>query len=374
MNLFQLFSKWPRKTWIVLGVALATGLLAALVARSWLANRMADLEYKARGGRLEQVVARQLLKRGERIAAEKVAVRKIPVEFAHASGIGPDEFSRVDNRVLGQDVQPGETILSSMLEAKKPPTFSAQIATGRRAITVPVDEVNSISGMLEPGDLIDLLVSLDQQGRKLTVPLMHSVVVMATGQRSLSDPKSGERRVYSTVTLDADPQQAQYLIVARETGRLTALLRNPDDRVSDRGNAVDLAALLGFGIAADGDTRQVPVLYGGRAGKIPPEGLRLGQYVGALGKQTQPGAGQFLPRQPGPPAVPGGPPRAASVYQWAQPSANLAAPPSADSAAYPSADEASGAQPPAAAAPTAPMDLQRPVVVPDAETPTGNPR
>jgi pilus assembly protein CpaB len=293
MNLFQLFSKWPRKTWIVLAVALTTGLLAALIARSWLANRMADLEYKARGGRQEQVVARQLLKRGERIVAEKVAVRKIPVEFAHASGIRPDDFSRVDSRVLDQDVQAGEAILSSMLEAKKPPTFSAQIASGRRAITVPVDEINSISGMLEPGDLIDLLVSLDQQGRKLTVPLMHSVAVMATGQRSLSDPKNGERRVYSTVTLDADPQQAQYLIVARETGRLTALLRNPEDRLPQHGSAVDLAALLGVGIAADGGTRQVPVLYGGRSGKIPAEGLRLGQYVGGAGNRTEASAGQF---------------------------------------------------------------------------------
>jgi pilus assembly protein CpaB len=355
MNNFRLSSKRPRKTWVVLGVALAIGLVAALVARSWLANRMADLEYKARGGRLERVVARQLLKRGERIAAEKVAVRKIPVEFAHASGIRPDEFSRVDNRVLDQDVQAGETILSSMLEAKKPATFSAQIASGRRAITVPVDEINSISGMLEPGDLIDLLVSLDQQGRKFTVPLMQSVVVMATGQRSLSDPKSGERRVYSTVTLDADPQQAQHLIVARETGRLTALLRNPADRLVDRGNPVELAALLGAGFSPDRDTRQVPVLYGGRSGKIPPEGLRLGQYVGAAGRQAQAGAAQSLPDKQGGPDVP---PRAAA--------ATLPTPPSD----HPSAHEADGLAPPAAA----PPELQRAVAIPDAGTTTGRPR
>jgi pilus assembly protein CpaB len=298
MKLFRIFFRWPRKTWIVLAVALSIGLLAALVARSWLANRMADLEYKARGGRQDLVVAKQLMKRGDRLESDKVAVRKVPLEFAHASGIRPDDFPRVENRVLGQEVQPGETILSSMLEPKKPPSFSAQVASGRRAITVPVDEINSISGMLEPGDLIDLLVSLDQQGKKRTVPLMHSVVVMATGQRSLSDPKNGERRVYSTVTLDADPQQAQYLIVAREIGRITALLRNPEDRVPNRGDSIDLAALLGVGIAPDGgESRQVPVLYGGRSGKIPAEGLRLGQYISGGGKQAL-GAPASLP--PGP--------------------------------------------------------------------------
>jgi pilus assembly protein CpaB len=288
MKIIRLLSAWPRKTWIVLCVALAIGLLAALGARSYLANRMADLEYKVRGTRQELVVAKQLLKRGDRIGAERVAVRSIPSEFAHSNGIRPDDFTRVENRILAQDVQAGEMILFSMLEPKKPPTFSAHVANGRRAITVPVDEINSISGMLEPGDLIDLIVTLDQQGKKVTVPLMYSVAVMATGQRSLDDPKSGERRVYSTVTLDADPQQAQYLIVARETGRLTALLRNPEDRVANKGNAVNLAALLGVGVGiTPGEARQIPVLYGGRSGKIPPEGLRLGQYVTGTGRQAQ---------------------------------------------------------------------------------------
>jgi pilus assembly protein CpaB len=342
MKILRLFSHWPRKTWIVLCIALAIGMLAAVGARSWLANRMADMEYKANGGRQELVVAKALIKRGEPVVSDKVAVRSIPVEFAHASAIRPDEFPRMENRLLSQDVLAGEAILASMLEPKKPPTFSAQVATGRRAITVPVDEINSISGMLEPGDLIDLLVSLDQQGRKVTVPLMHSVVVMATGQRSLHDPKSGERRVYSTVTLDADPQQAQYLIVARETGRLTALLRNPEDRFPIKGNAIDLAALLGVGIAPDGsDTRQVPVLYGGRSGKIPPEGLRLGQYISGAGKQTPSASTPFLPGQ----AMPALPDTAGAI-----------------------------ATPSAAGTPAAPMQLQLQLVNPAAATPNGSAR
>ena len=340
MKILRLVSTVPRKTWIVLGVALAVGLLAALLARAWLANRMADLEYKVRGGRQDLVVAKQALKRGERIGADKLAVRSIPAEFAHSSGIRPDDFNRLENRVLAQDVVAGEMILPSMLEPIKAPTFSARVASGRRAITVPVDEINSISGMLEPGDLIDLIVTLDQQGRKVTVPLMHSVAVMATGQRSADDPKSGERRLYSTVTLDADPQQAQYLIVARETGRITALLRNPGDRIPNNDNAIDLAALLGVGIAPDSKTRQVPVLYGGRSGKIPPEGLRLGKYVGGTGKEAQAG-----PLPPGPPLA-----AATSVY------------------------EPGGALPATASAPAAPLQWQLQVVNPRAATPTGSVR
>ncbi len=103
---------------------------------------------------------------------------------------------------------------------------------------------------------------------------------MATGQRSVDDPKSGERRQYSTVTLDTTLEQAQSVIAAREAGKLTALLRNPLDVQEVKGVNRDIASLFGLNgqMRANANARssgQVPVLYGGRNGKIPPEGLQL---------------------------------------------------------------------------------------------------
>jgi pilus assembly protein CpaB len=284
MNIAKIKSFRPNKTWVVLGVALAIGLLAALAARSYLANRVADLEAKARGKNVNVVVAKADLPKGTKLSSANVAVRPVPSDYAHSSSVLPDQFDRVDGQALAFNVKAGEAILWSLMEGKKVPTFSARVDAGRRAITVPVDEINSISGLLEPGDLIDLLVTIDQKGKKITVPLLQSVRVMATGQRSVDDPKSGERRLYSTVTLDTDPQQAQNVVVAREAGRLTALLRNPEDKVPLKGMQGDLAALLGganspVAIATPDSLKEVPVLYGGRAGKIPPEALKLGQYV-----------------------------------------------------------------------------------------------
>jgi pilus assembly protein CpaB len=284
MNIAKLKSLRPNKTWVVLGVALAIGLLAALAARSYLANRVADLEAKARGKNVNVVVAKADLPKGSKLSSENVAVRPVPSDYAHSSSVLPDQFDRIEGQALAFNVKAGEAILWSLVEGKKVPTFSARVDTGRRAITVPVDEINSISGLLEPGDLIDLLVTIDQKGKKITVPLLQSVRVMATGQRSVDDPKSGERRLYSTVTLDTDPQQAQNVVVAREAGRLTALLRNPEDKLPLKGIQGDLSALLGatnLPVAAltSENVKEVPVLYGGRAGKIPPEALRLGQYA-----------------------------------------------------------------------------------------------
>src|SRR5262245_50689438 len=162
----------PNKTWIVLGAAIGIGLLAALGASRYLSGRVADLEAKARGRNVAVLVAKSDLNKGTRLSTSTVAVRNIPFEFAHSSALIPDQFERVEGVALAFNVKAGEMILWSLLEGKKVPTFSARVEAGRRAITVPVDEINSISGLLEPGDLIDLMVTVDQKGKKITLPLM----------------------------------------------------------------------------------------------------------------------------------------------------------------------------------------------------------
>ena len=273
-----LVSLRPGKNWIVLGIALLVGLLAALAARSYLARQMAEIEARQMGSTVEVVVAKLPLKQGHQLAKQDLAARSIPKDYVHSGAIPSTEYTSLVGQVLLQGVKEGDPILQGMSGPAKTPSFSKRVESGHRAMTVPVDDINSISGMLEPGDLIDLLVTIDQKGRKNTFPLLQGVTVMATGQRSVDDPRSGERRMYSTVTLDTDVQQAQNIIVAREAGKLTALLRNPEDKASIEGGAVDLAALLGRK-GRPGDDAEVPVLYGGRSGKFPPEGLRLGRYV-----------------------------------------------------------------------------------------------
>lgn len=270
---FRLSGLKPGKTWIVLGTSVGIGLLAALGARSYLTSRVADLEARARGRNVNVIVASGDFGKGTKISTETVAVRSVPQEFVHSSAVSPDQFDRIEGQALAFGVKSGEAILWSLLEPKRPTTFSTRVEAGRRAITVPVDEINSISGLLEPGDLIDLMLTVDQKGRRVTVPLILGVRVMATGQRQLNDPKSGERRTYNTVTLDTEPRDARNIIVARDAGRITALLRNPQDNAGARPSDRNLAAILGE--ASRAGIQEVPVLYGGRGSRLPAEGLNL---------------------------------------------------------------------------------------------------
>ncbi|MBC7512840.1 MAG: Flp pilus assembly protein CpaB [Herminiimonas sp.] len=264
------------RTWIILGAALLIGALAAVAARSYLSSQIEAIEARGKGKTVKVIVASRALKRGDKVSSASVAVRDIPVEFAHSVAVTPEAFDRIDGQALAYPVRAGEMILWGLMEGKRVPTFSARVEAGHRAMTVAVDEISSISGLLEPGDLIDLLVTFERKGRKITRPLLQGVQVMATGQQVVDSPREGERRQYSTVTIDITPAQAQNVILARDAGRVTALLRNPDDKKPMAGGNADMTALPGTttpvaSTAADG----IPVLYGGM--KLTPEALAMGR-------------------------------------------------------------------------------------------------
>lgn len=263
----------PGKTTLVLGLALVIGVIAALAANRFLSARIDAIEARSRTAMVEVVVARKDLPKGEEIGPGNVALRPIPRDYAHSNALTNDSFGSAVGRKLAYNIKGGEMLLSSMLEASKPATFSGRVAMGWRAMTVAVDEINSISGLLEPGDVIDLIASLERKGNKLTMPLLQGVQVIATGQRLVDDPVTGERKQYATVTLNVTPSQATTLIAARDGGKITALLRNPGDRQAAPGDALDMNALLGQGKNED---PEIPVLYGGRVSKFPPEALWLG--------------------------------------------------------------------------------------------------
>lgn len=263
----------PGKTTLVLGLALVIGVIAALAANRFLSARIDAIEARSRTAMVEVVVARKDLPKGEEIGPGNVALRPIPRDYAHSNALTNDSFGSAVGRKLAYNIKGGEMLLSSMLEASKPATFSGRVAMGWRAMTVAVDEINSISGLLEPGDVIDLIASLERKGNKLTMPLLQGVRVIATGQRLVDDPVTGERKQYATVTLNVTPSQATTLIAARDGGKITALLRNPGDRQAAPGDALDMNALLGQGTNED---PEIPVLYGGRVSKFPPEALWLG--------------------------------------------------------------------------------------------------
>jgi pilus assembly protein CpaB len=272
---------WPtafkiNKTWVVLLTALGVGTLAALGAKNYLNGQMSALEEREKNKAMVQVVVSKAdLPKGSHISPANLATRSMPKEWAHSGAITPDQFDRANGAVLAYPASAGEPLIWAQLEGQRTPTFSARLTAGRRAVTVPVDEISSLSGMVEPGDLIDIVVSVSKDKQHFTFTLLQSVAVLATGTKASQQEKTadGRPRSFSTITLDTSPEDAKRVIAAREVGRVTALLRAPNDSAAVSAQRSDAQALLGLATGNVAATRStVPVIYGG---KPITEGLAL---------------------------------------------------------------------------------------------------
>ena len=237
-------------------VALSFGALAVFGARGYIAERL-ELE-KARlapkQAMVEVVVARRDLGRGELVAPENMAVREVPADYLPGSAVRPERFEQVVGARLDQPMRSGEPLLSAAIVGADAGSFSSRIRQGIRAMSILVDEVNSVSGMLQPGDRIDLLFSVrppvapgQPPAQEVTATLMQDLAVLATGRqvRAGADDGNGSRH-FTAITVEVSPDQAQQLIVAQRTGKLTAMLRHPDDRQPLGARALDLDTLLGI--------------------------------------------------------------------------------------------------------------------------------
>jgi len=195
------------------------------------------------------VVAKRDMKAGEAIEPESMAVREMPVKYLPRSAVLADDFDDVVGGRLLVSMDSGQSLLRSSVNTG-PSGFSDQVGHGIRAMTVVVDEVNSVSGMLAPSDRIDLLFSTqppDSTGAttEVTAPLMQDLLVLATGRKTLRDDDD-QTDSFATITVEVTPDQAQRLVLAQHSGRLTALLRNPQDRRAHQVKPMDVYSLLGM--------------------------------------------------------------------------------------------------------------------------------
>ena len=264
-----------QRSWLLLIVALGLGGLSAFGVKRYIEQHVAEVEERSKAQSTVQVlVPKSDLVKGAILSPEVVAVREVPSMWAHSNALTPAQFDRIEGQALAYPAVRGEMLLWSMLEGQRPPAFSTRLPNGRRAITVPVDEVNSISGLLQPGDRIDLMVSAKKEGKSYLFPLLQNVTVLATGSQAVvsADGKEGSKNSFSTITLDAAPEDARRVLAAREVGKLAAMLRSPGDTAVLPSNRLDALSLLGLNDS--GADSSVPVLYGGRGASQGAEAQR----------------------------------------------------------------------------------------------------
>jgi pilus assembly protein CpaB len=119
--------------------------------------------------------------------------------------------------------------------------LSDLIKSGNRAISISVDATASVTGLVLPGNNVDIIGTFrfpEMKGDKsfdtLTLTILQNVKVLATGTDMGGAVFSGmsparRRKGYSTVTLSLTPKEVEMIIFASQKGRLTLSLRNKEE-------------------------------------------------------------------------------------------------------------------------------------------------
>ena len=242
---------------IALAAAVAFGLIAAVSVSRYLTSAQAYTKNLT-----NVVVAKVEIPMGSRIVPEQLAVVQFPKTVA------PDgTFPVIDDRLIGRVATVRIAVKDPVTESRLAPVGAAGglpslIPDGYRAMTVKVDDVVGVSGFIQPGTLVDIVVTIipsesARQREKVSKIVLQNIKVLASGQNIDKPKNEKETERVKAVTLQVTPEQAEKLALAGNEGRLQLVMRN----AVDQGDEVTPGA------------NKTTLLAGERALPIPEPGL-----------------------------------------------------------------------------------------------------
>lgn len=235
-----------RTLWISVGFAI----FAVFLMYSYSQEKKA--EYDRRFGTSKRVVvAKEDISEMQTIDDTMLDIIERPVDFIEPGALNDPEL--IIGQVAATPIRKGEQLTQTQLLAPGPFTgISLQVSPGKRAVSLPADELHSVSRLIKPGDRVDILAALDYgkggNQRREVKTIMQDVVVLSTGLRVVNniprihEKESGDKlsilnfkgdHLYTNLSVEVDPKQAQDLVFILSTspGSLFLTLRNPNDRL-----------------------------------------------------------------------------------------------------------------------------------------------
>jgi len=223
---------------LALVVSVASGGYAASLTSSWLNDQRSRYELSlnkpvAPAPAMQKiVVASQTVKHGEELTPNNTKV----IDWA-AEDLPPSAFKAANALFTGKGkrfalstIESNEPILGSKITAPgKSASLSAQLTPGKKAVTIRVDDVLGVGGLIVPNDRVDILWTSRPKGEgkskePFTAMLIPGVRVLALDQTVNENPS--KVRVARAITIEVDTTQAQKVALGSQTGKLHLALRS----------------------------------------------------------------------------------------------------------------------------------------------------
>lgn len=212
-------------------------LLAALLHFSWLYSR--GQSWKSRFEPLPVVVAKVDIPEGKQLDASLLDLAEVPKDFVQPKAL--TKIANAEGLISKSPILKGEQVLDTKLARPGETWVSLNIPEDKRACSIPVNDVSGVSGLIRPGNRVDVIgifrIADPKTKRaadvKATTLLQNEVVLSIGRDYALMSPMqkpSESGRSGSTVTLALTQKQCQDLALAQQVGSLSLALRSFFDR------------------------------------------------------------------------------------------------------------------------------------------------
>jgi len=216
-------------------VALLTGVALGVV---WLRSGSGSRAPAAAEAGVTVLVAAKPIPSGALLRADDMAVRELPTATAPTGAfVGEAARTELIGAVATRDFAPGELLSAGGLVRPSERGFlAATLSPGYRAVTIAIDTAQSASGLVLPGDRVDVILVQDfgdaaPRRRAVGETVLHGARVVAVGRAFNKAPeenakaKDTESASPRTLTLEVMPLDAERLYVANRLGKLELALR-----------------------------------------------------------------------------------------------------------------------------------------------------
>ncbi len=185
------------------------------------------------------VVTSKDIAENERITAEMLTTAPYPKQAVTTEYT--TDVSEVAGKVAEANMAMGEPVLSHRLvdEQKESLIVARKVKEGFRAVSVGVNFVQTVSNLIEPEDIVDVVVTKPnpQTGELDSKLLLEGIRVIAVGRRMIELTSQEAYAEYSAVTLEVRPQDALKVVNADEQGNIQLVLHSRVKEVeSEEGN------------------------------------------------------------------------------------------------------------------------------------------
>jgi len=190
-----------------------------------------DAQQKEMVGQLQQRSEQQmaaLAQELERVKAEQAADMKKQMAAMQAA-------QQEQARMLQQQQQQQRQAAPVRTVIRKP-SLALKTPVGKRAVTVRIDSLAAVGGLINAGDFVDVIAQLnvpaqDTDKKSVTAMIFQGLQILAINTNEDDPGAYDEQQSASSlkITFAVDPQEAGLLTFADRNGSIELALRSPED-------------------------------------------------------------------------------------------------------------------------------------------------